>query len=440
MTDAGIVAVPERLLFYSSRFLGHVGQALFMGAMLIIAGTGGSSALGLSSILVATMLGALAFGLGGGALADRLGPGRGYALGALLRFLPMTLAVFVAGHPLAAAVVAFAYSAGSQVFSPSEMAMVAMVERRGMARGHAVLVVLQYAGQAAGVAVIAPALLLLGGTELVLLGGAAVYVAVIATTSILALRLRGVEFFHRVPNRRAFAIRQTLGFLAAEPRARYAVGLLAFADMTTKCVLIAAPLYLAHELGFERMEMLFVIVPAVLGALAGLGWASRHFTNDLAPFAMRLTLLAAVATLFGFASLGGGSGWGSVLSASAHLDFLDPYVRPQVVLAMPLALVLGVCFSLGPIGARAVLSEVSPRGQQGRVFAAQATFTEVMVLVPLMVAGVGTEMVGPRTTLAFIAVVGLAVLAILETSLLPPRQGAALELEPEPVPVPAGGQ
>ena len=439
MTDAGIVAVPERLLFYSSRFLGHVGQAFFMAAMLVIAGTGPSSALGMSSILVATMMGALAFGLAGGAIADRLGPGRGYALGAMLRFLPISVAVFVAGHPLAAAVVAFAYSAGSQVFSPSEMAMVAMVERRGMARGHAVLMVLQYAGQGAGLLVIGP-LLLLGGTELVLIAGAVVYVAVMVTTTVLALRVRGVEFFHRVPNRRAFAIRQTVGFLAAEPRARYAVGLLAFADMTTKCVLIAAPLYLVHELGFERMEMLIVIVPAVLGAIAGLAWASKRYTSAGAPFAMRLTLLAAVATLFGFASLGGGSGWGEVISATAHLDFVEPYVRPEAVLAVPLALTLGVCFSLAPIGARAVLSEVSPRGQQGRVFAAQATFTELMVVIPLLVAGVGTEVVGPRTTLAFIAVVGLAVLAVLETSLLPPGRGTHLELEPEPVGIPAGGQ
>jgi len=406
--------------------------------MLVVAGTGPSAALGLSSILVATMLGALVFGLAGGALADRLGPSRGYALGAILRFLPVFAAVFVAGHPLAAAAVAFAYSSGSQVFSPSEMAMVSMVERQGMARGHAVLLVLQYAGQAAGLLVLGPLLLWLGGTEMMLAGGAAVYVAVMLTTGTLAFRLQGVESFHRVPNRRAFAIRETLGFLAAEPRARYAVALLAFADVTTKCILIVAPVYLAYELGFERMEMLIVIGPAVLGAIAGLAWASRNFTPARAPLAMRLTLIAGVATLFGFAALGGGSGMGSVLSASAQLDFLAPYVRPQVVLAIPLALTLGVCFSLAPIGARAVLSEVSPRGQQGRVFAAQATFTELMVLLPLVIAGVGTEMVGPRTTLAFVAVMGLVVLAVLETSLLP--AGRVPELELEPIRIPAGGQ
>jgi MFS family permease len=402
--------------------------------MLVIAGTGPSSALGMSSILAATVLGALIFGLPGGALADRLGPSRGYALGSLLRLVPLFLAAFVAGQPLAAAVIAFAYSAGSQVYSPSEMAMVSMVERRGLARAHAVLVVLQYAGQGVGLLLLSPLLLWLGGTEMMLMGGAAVYVLVLFTTGTLALRVQGVELLHRVPSRRAFAFRATLGFLAGEPRARYAVALLAFADMATKCMLIAAPIYLAHELGLHRAEMLFVVVPALLGAVIGLAWASRKFTSANAPVAMRLTLAAAIFTLFGMAALGGGSGLGSVLSASAPFDFLTPLVRPQIVLAVPLALALGLCFSVAPIGARAVLSEVSPRGQHGRVFAAQATFTELMVLLPLVIAGVGTEMVGPRSTFAFVAVVGLAVLIALETTVLPPRRQA------EPLAIPAGGQ
>jgi hypothetical protein len=52
----------------------------------------------------------------------------------------------------------------------------------------------------------------------------------------------------------------------------------------------------------------------------------------------------------------------------------------------------------------------------------QAAITDVLAIVPLLLAGVGAELAGARATFAFIGVIGLAVFVLLEGS----RLGAVL--------------
>ncbi len=420
----------DRLAFYGARYLAHAGQSLYLMALLIAAGSGASIALGLSSVMAATMAAPIVFGLLAGGLADRLGPGRGYRLGAMARLAVITGGLFVVGHSGWVWMVAFSYSAVSQLYSPSELALVPIIQRDAPARAHTLLVTFQYAGQATGALVLMPILFFAGGVTAVLAGGAAVYVLVVALTFVVASRTRDQEEEYRAPARRAFSFRETTSFFAREPRATYAVGLLSFMDMATKCAAIALPIYLVRDLDLSRPGVAAIAIPGVIGVLLGLLWVGRSFSLADAPRVMRLTLLGTVVSVLALAALDHGLGLANLAWRASIIPHAEVGIDSSVFVAVPVALLLGICVAVAPIGARAVLSATAPHGQQARVFASQAMLTEILIILPLLMAGFGTELAGPRVTFGFVAAVGVVVMFVLEVLVAPAPVSA-------PIPVPA---
>jgi hypothetical protein len=90
----------------------------------------------------------------------------------------------------------------------------------------------------------------------------------------------------------------------------------------------------------------------------------------------------------------------------------------SIAVAMPVALLLGICFAVTPVAGRTILSATAPAGQQGRVFAMQGTFTDMLCLAPLALTGVSTELAGARVTFMFVGIVGIALFALLELTQL----------------------
>lgn len=422
----------DRFAYYGARFFAQAGQSLYLTALLIAAGSGTSVALGLSSIMVATMVAPMLFGLLAGGLGDRLGPGRGYTVGAMARLMVITAGLLVVGHSGWVWTVAFAYSTVSQLFSPSELALVPIIQRDAPARAHTLLVTFQYAGQALGALVLMPLLFVAGGVTAVLAGAAVVYVLVVVLTFVVAARTRGQEAEYRAPARQAFSFRETMSFFSHEPRATYAVGLLSFMDMATKCAVIALPAYLMTELDLSRPGVVAIAVPGVLGALLGLFWVGRSFSLADAPRVMRLTLLGTVVSVLALAALDHGLGLANLAWRASIVPHVEIGMNSGIVVAIPVALLLGICVAVAPVGARAVLSATAPHGQQARVFASQAMFTEFLIILPLLLAGFGTELAGPRVTFGFVAGVGVVLMLVLEALTAPLRA-----LAPTPVPAAA---
>lgn len=406
-----------RLTYYGSRFVSQVGQGLFLAALFMLAGTGDSPVMGLSSIVVAMMAAAIIASLPAGALADRLGLGGGLATGAALRLVAITSAFAVIGHAEYAWASAFVYSAASQVFSPAELALVPVIRPRRSSGAHVILVVLQYAGQAASIFALAPALYLLGGATAILIGAVAAYALVLTATLFLAARLRGSAGECSVSARRVFDLTRALRFYAIEPRATYAAGLLAFADMTTKSMAISLPVYFSNDLALGRGQMIALAGIGVVGAAAGFSWIGRSLAPS-APRTMRLALIAIIGAALALAGLGDGL---RALTEVSQLSAIDHFAESRnldFALAFPVALIFGLCFSIAPIGARAVLTETAPVGQHARVFAAQAALTDLLVLAPLLLVGFGAQIAGPRVIFLFVGALGVTVFLLLESARL----------------------
>jgi MFS family permease len=423
------------LEYYAAKFLAQVAQNLLLAALLIAASRSGGAALGLSGVFAAMLVPAILFGMLGGAIVDRIGPARGLLLGAALRCAVVTGAIALAWHGEWAYAAAFAYSLVSQLFSPSEMALVRTVGGKGAGRTHAFLVALQYGGQGFGMLVCAPALYFAGGLGLMLAGSAVVFAMVVGLAAVIAVRLRETPAGSTLPAREAFTFRETCRFFAGEARARYAVVALAAKVVVARGIVVTLPFYLQHDLGLGREALVFLFLPGIAGAAGGLWWAGRTLDLERAQATMRLAVIGMIVSVFALAALDYGLNAVAQYSQVPPIARLEASMNTTFVVAVPVALLLGLSLSGALVSARVALTATAPEEQQARVFATQATVTDALLVLPLLLTGLGTEFAGARVTLAAIGLVTLLALAALE---LPGRARGALrvgELSPVAIPI-----
>lgn len=430
MARAGSTYNFERKLYYAARLLAQTAQNIWLAALFLAAGTSEKAALDLSSLFVAITIPAVVLGLPGGAIADRLGLGRGYAVGSLLRLLPVTLAMFLLDGGTSAWIFAALYSAGSQVFSPAEMALVKPLGAGRTGKAHSIIAVLQYAGQGLGMLILAPALYFVGGQEAMLAGATVAFAALLAVTTVLAIRVRGGHSPGTPAAAPSRGFGETLRFFRGEPLARYAVASLGLKMLVSKGIVVALPFYLDQSLGLGPWALALLLAPGVAGAVVGLVWCSRTLTLHRSREIMSLSALGMGVSLAALAILDH-----AITAAAQHSQIgpvadLEARVNTALAVAMPAAFLLGLCLSGALTAARVALSETAPLGQQGRVFAVQLTLSETLIALPLMAIGAGATYAGERLTLAILCVLVFAVLAALELPRLRARAAARAAVTP----------
>jgi MFS family permease len=369
--------------------------------------------------MAAMMAGSILFGLLGGMVADRIGTARATVIGGVARGGVIAATLLVAAiHPGASRigaliVVAFLYSAASQVYCPAEVSLVRTIEGRRPSAGHAMLTVLQYVGQGGALAISAALAWRFQSPWALVVGAALAYIGVVVLMQAVA---SGTRSSTPRTSSRHFFLRETVSFFRNQPGAIFAGVLLAFGELTAKAGAVALPYYFAKDLGLSREASLLVVGPGVLGVGLGLYWAGRWLEAERAHHILRLTLLGTVVALLALGVLPGG------------LTAVESWLRPDtsvtinssvilaIVVTVPVALLLGLCFAVGPVAARALLSATAPRDQQSRVFAMQSTVTDSLGIVPLVLSGVGAQLAGGRATFVFLGLLGLAVLVAVEAS------------------------
>lgn len=402
--DRDQVAMRSNLaLYYGARFTGQVAHNTFLAAVLVIAGTGGHSAMGLSSVIIAMTVSSIIFGLPGGALADRLGPARGFAVGSIGRASIVAIALLANPSTYTIAWLAFVYAAVSQVHSTSEMALVKALCRRSPGRVHSLLVAMQYCGQATGFIVVTPALYYLGGTQAAIAGALGIVLVHMSLTHLLAARLNGAVPRDDSPRHRHFdGLRQTFAVFAQSPAARDALAVNSVKSLVTHVILVAFPLYLEHDLSLGNEGAALVLVPGIAGAALGLAWAATALSLEGTARAMRLSIAGMALAVFALASLDWGVSAAFSYSQVPPLAHFEASFNTTAAIAMPVAFLIGATLSVALVSSRAALTAAAPAALQSRVFAVHATASDAIVVLPLLFAGVLAELVGARSTLALL--------------------------------------
>lgn len=418
-------------IYYAAKLLGQVSQNLSVAALFLVAGTSSHAAIGLSSLFIAQILPSVLFGFLGGAVSDRIGPARAFVLGSGLRLWVIIAGLLLLQNPGMAWVIAFGYSLVSQISSPAEMALVRVLPKTTSSRSHSLILLIQYGGQGLGMLILAPALYYIGGAETIMTGAAGGFAVVLMLTALLALRLRNTPATLALPARSAFSFRETTRFFRGEALARDAVGVIALRSIVAQGVIVALPLYLKHDMGLGKEAAAFLLVPGGAGCIAGLLWGAGAKTRARAKSLMQLTMLGMVVSVFALAALD--FGIRIVFEYSKIRPFVDltATMNTTFAVALPVAFVLGVSLTASVVGARAVLTETAPLGQQSRVFAVQSTLTDGIIVLPLLLAGVGVQFAGARPTLAAIGFIGLLMLPTMYHPRLRPRDIPVLP-QPEP--------
>ena len=157
-------------------------------------------------------------------------------------------------------------------------------------------------------------------------------------------------------------------------------------------------------LGQSVNEVPVVLLPAVVSMLLGLwmvsGFARKHdvawlSTVGLAVFIAGLVLLALVAV------------WADTLGDALGLRPLDLWLvdlSPEALLAMLIAVPMGLAFAFVNVAAKAVLNRSVPLRLQGRIFALQMVIAGIAALPPLLLGGALTEIVDVRVVLGLMPV------------------------------------
>ncbi len=387
-------------LYYAARFSGQVGHNLFLATLLVIAGTGGHAAAGIGSLMAATTVAAVLFGIPGGALADRLGPGRGFALGASLRCSLIALALLGFQGAGSAVVIAFLYASVSQVHNPSEMALVKVLCDRSAGRVHSLLVALQYGGQGLGFLLLAPALYVWGGIHAALAGALAITMLHMAFTLMLTLRVRISDRANRSTGRGNFSgLRETLSVFSRSEPARDALAVLAVKSLVGQVILLAFPLYLQHDLSLGTGGAIVLLAPGIAGVAAGIIFGATLLKLDGAVRAMRMSILGLTVAVFALAALDYGVTFAFTISQVQALVRFEAALNMTAVIAMPVAFLVGASLSVALVSSRVALTAAAPLGIQSRVFAVQATVSDALVVLPVLFAGVAAELLGARMTL-----------------------------------------
>jgi MFS family permease len=419
-----------RVLYYGCKFTAQAAQNLLLAALFVTAGTSSSAAIDLSSVFVAILIPAVAFGAIGGAIVDRIGPARGYFIGSALRFGVTFGALLLLTDSTWAWVIAFAYSTVSQLFTPAEMALVKSLQRNAPSRMHSWLVALQYAGQGSGMLVLAPIFFLIGGLTAMLAAASVGMAVLFVMCAGLAFGLRNTPAVATQENRQAFSFRAVGTYFLQEHAAGYSLITLAYKTIVGRAVIVALPLYLTHEMGVAGTSILYLIIPGVLGVGAALLWTGRSMSLPSAAGVLRASFIGMILCVAALAALDYG------VSAFARYSQVPPVVQLEAsmnttfAVAVPIAFLLGIVLTTSLVAARVILTETAPRAQQARVFAVQEMLSESLVVAPLLLTGIGVQYAGARPTLAVVAAVGLLAMILMEMSRIARERRLDLEAAP----------
>lgn len=405
----------ERALYYAARLVGQVAQNLLLAALFISAGTSSHAAIGLSSLMVAMLVPTALFGFLGGAVVDRVGAARGFVLGSVLRLLAVLVGMLVLQGSGTAWTIAFLYASVSQVGGPAEMALVRTLRGRAAGPAHSMIVLLQYGGQGLGMLVLAPALYILAGQQAIMVAAVVSFGLLVAMSAALAVRLSATPAAEMGPARSAFSFMETVRFFRREALAREAVAVLAVKAMVAQGVIVTLPLYLKHDMGLGKEALGFLLLPGVAGAIAGLAWAGGpRLTADRCRSTMRLSLIGMIVSVFALSALDLSITIVAEYSHVPPIASLAVSMNTTFAVALPVAFLLGMALTASLVTARVVLTDTAPLHQQARVFAVQATLTDALVVLPLLLLGVGAQFAGARPTLAAIGMVGAGALLLLD--------------------------
>ncbi|MFN8620779.1 MAG: MFS transporter [Chloroflexota bacterium] len=378
---------------------------------LVAFALGGSSSTAVSLLFLAFLAPAVLLSAPAGVFVDRFDRRTILLATNLVRAVAFALIVVFADQlPLMYLMVIIAATA-TTFFIPAEAAMIPRVapqEQLLVANG--LFTFTLQAAFAVGFAVLGPLVVNLAGPMPTIAIAAGLYLV----AAVLCLPLPSARPDRVIEKRSARAeLAEGLSLAKRDPKVRWPLILLGFTASLIGVVGVLGPQVAVQQLGLSEQEFVLLVLPMAGGLVLGIavmGALARHLSHrrlaelGLGGLALGLVLLALLRPL---------------------ADLVAGVPRAQLMIAMPVAVMMGASYALIAVPAQTSLQEALPDAVRGRVFAVLNLLINAASAIPIVIVGPAADLVGVPVVVGACAVGTVAV-------------GVASWFSPEPAAVGAG--
>ncbi len=361
--------------------------------------TGSSTALGL--LIFSFIFPSVLFGPAAGVFVDRWPKKLVLLVTNLLRAVIVASFALLARNFLLVLVVNLFYSAVSQFFIPAEIASIpAIVAKKQLVLANGLFNLTLSGAQLVGFVFVGPLLAkgIAGHGVFLLLaivyGLCAVLVALIPLQEPPRQRSR-VSIKAGILRPVMDELREGWRLLVHDQSVSLSVMHLILVNSLVLVIGMLAPGYVARVLGIRADDSVYVMAPAGIGMLVGIGvlhrLARRWPKESIATYAVFLT----AGVLLG---LGAAGHLSRMLREAGYMAASGPFnLSPLIGLIlfiMVLALVLGFGYALVNVSAQTLVQERVPPELRGRIFATQYAFANAAAVLPLLFMGGLADLIG----------------------------------------------
>lgn len=382
-----------------------------------------------SSLLVSLFvlsfgLPSLLFGAVAGEFADRwsrrgvLVTTNAIRTGVVLLFLPAL------SHLPTIYLVTFLIAGVTQFFTPAEAALIPeLVEKKHLLSANAIFMMTLFISFIVGYGIAGP-LAATGGDSLPIIVASVMFG--LATVSCARLPAKGVSRPNEVAVKQAYrsvlsGLKEGFAAVRASGPVRYAIGQLTVLWATIGVVMVVLPAFTSKVLDLNTREVSrAIIVPIGFGMISG-GFLLPILKRRLRPRIMVTSLLLLAGACV--ALLGQINVWMPEVVAHLLRGIITADNAQQLGTAL-LAVVLGAAISVVMIANQTLLHEETPPALRGRVFGVLGTSINAANTVPVLLAGVITDVLSVATAVSLTGVL-LAVWAVYSLRVGRPRVDTA---------------
>ena len=404
----------RRLLM--TRVLAQLGQNAIFYALFVLVAQKTNASIYTGLLVIAFAIPSATLGPLSGVIVDRFS--RGWLLVVMngLRLL-MCLALVASDQSVwILYVFSLLLSASMQFVGPAESAALAqVVEQDELTGANSLFNLGGLAGQAGGMAILAPIFLkTVGASPLFILAGALFAAAAVIIATVPRL---GAAYAPRYPSsasvRTQFA--RAWRALRGDDQAYLALIMAVVGSASLLVGITLLPRYAKSILDVSTENLIFVFSPAAIGLFLGLRLVGRleRFLGKGRTVSLGFALLTLSLLSFGLVGK-----LGAFLTHQNPLGVIVPGPFDErsgrIFVTMVTAVVAGFAYSLIGVASRALINERIAGEMQGRVFAALTVLSNLASIVPLLLAGALADWLGVQPVL--VAVAALMALFVIWTA------------------------
>jgi MFS family permease len=407
----GFIAVLRRRdfrLLWAAQAASQLADKFIVFTLLIVVYSLTGSASLQSALMIAYTLPSVLLSAPAGVYADRHDKRTLMILTNLLRaglilLIPLLLIVpWLRGQPWPLIIIMLLFSSVGQVFAPAEAASIpSLVSRRQITEATSVFMTTVILTLVLGVPAATLSIAFIGGDAPFYIAAGLFAIAAVFVWK-MKTNLKAKSAASAAP-KILRELKEGLAILRNSPPLRLGLYQLAFALVVVFTIFALGPVYMVRVLQRSDQQTYIVLVPATVGlvAVAGVLGQVRHFPRAA-------VLIAAVFTTGGTLLVMGVLP--TILRAVGHASLMLP-------IAVVSALVFGCALAAILVPAFTVLQEKTTDDARGRIFGGIFTVINAAVAVPLLLAGIVSDLIGVDRALAALGAIliigGLLVRAFL---------------------------